>query len=171
MLATLTVNIRKARYGDIPALHRVERVSFTEHYPMSFMEEIYMTHPNSFLVAELDGVIVGYVIAVLRTPSVGHILSVAVAPPYRRRGIGRMLVEAAVEDLWKRGASKVQLEVRVSNRPARSLYRSLGFKTTGIIPAYYRDGESAYTMVRHLPPPRKNLAYTHPNYLGNNTNT
>lgn len=162
-LAILTLNIRKARYGDIPALHRVEQVSFTERYPMSFLEEIYMTYPNSFLVAEINGVIVGYVIAVLRTPSVGHILSVAVAPAYRRRGIGRRLVEAAISSLERRGAREVRLEVRVSNKPAQSLYHSLGFKTTGIIPWYYRDGEAAYSMIRYLQ--RKSLDYTHPNKM------
>lgn len=82
-----------------------------------------------------------------------HILSVAVEPSAQRRGIGRALMNAALE--YGRGSSVrlVLLEVRRSNRPAIKLYRSLSFSAMGVRPAYYADtGEDAVEMSLTLDP-------------------
>lgn len=65
-----------------------------------------------------------------------EILDVAVAPAWRRRGIARLLLQRLIADL-PREVVRVLLDVRVSNRAARSLYRKLGFSEDGLRKNYY----------------------------------
>jgi ribosomal-protein-alanine N-acetyltransferase len=71
-------------------------------------------------------------------------------PEHRRKGIGQALVTKAMEGMRLYNAKQAFLEVRVSNMPAISLYKNLGFKVTRTIKGYYSDGEDAYVMSREL---------------------
>lgn len=77
-----------------------------------------------------------------------HVTTLAVRPEHRRRGYAHVLLEAALGAFTE--ARRVHLEVRPSNVPARSLYESLGFVTTGRRRRYYGD-EDALLMTRYLP--------------------
>ena len=68
-----------------------------------------------------------------------HIVSVGVADGYRRRGIGELLLIAAVEHATTRETETITLEVRKSNSAARTLYEKYGFIEQGIRKAYYSD--------------------------------
>ncbi|HTO53324.1 MAG TPA: ribosomal protein S18-alanine N-acetyltransferase [Myxococcota bacterium] len=72
-----------------------------------------------------------------------EILSIAVTEAERGAGLGRRLLESLLAGLRKRGAARVQLEVRGSNAAALRLYESLGFRTARRRARYYRDGEDA----------------------------
>lgn len=67
--------------------------------------------------------------------------NLAVAPPWQRRGIGRLLLEAGQRRLLRAAVKQVYLEVRASNNPALSLYRSVGYNTTAVRKGYYREPE------------------------------
>lgn len=72
-----------------------------------------------------------------------EILTLAVSPGDRRRGIGRMLVEEAARHAYRDRAESMFLEVDESNRSAVSLYETLGFETVGQRSSYYeRPGAS-----------------------------
>ena len=76
-----------------------------------------------------------------------HIVSVGVREPYRRLGVGELLVIRAIEIASERGARSLTLEVRVSNYVAQDLYLKYGFKKTGTRKRYYSDNqEDAYIM-------------------------
>jgi ribosomal-protein-alanine N-acetyltransferase len=68
-----------------------------------------------------------------------HINNIACRRASRRRGIGRSLMEAAIEEGRFRGVRFILLEVRASNQPAQSLYRNLGFHYIGRRRDYYRS--------------------------------
>ena len=68
-----------------------------------------------------------------------HIVSVGVADGYRRRGIGELLLIAAVEHAIARETETITLEVRKSNAAARALYEKYGFIEQGIRKGYYSD--------------------------------
>ena len=79
---------------------------------------------------------------------------IAVAEGFRRRGIGRKVTEALLQYLSNLGAAYATLEVRESNLPAQSLYKSLGFLAVGRRKRYYEDnGEDALLMVCDRMPP------------------
>ncbi len=69
------------------------------------------------------------------------VLGMGVLAPYRRRGLGRLLMETCVEKAWKSGLIRIELEVFASNEIAIALYENLGFKIEGRnVRARYLDG-------------------------------
>ena len=87
-----------------------------------------------------DGTVVGFG-AVSVAAGEATLLDLAIAPTWRRRGLGARLADAlrglARDEL---AATAMTLEVRVGNAAARALYRRLGFVAAGIRPGYYPDG-------------------------------
>ncbi|WP_298471025.1 GNAT family acetyltransferase [uncultured Erythrobacter sp.] len=59
----------------------------------------------------------------------GWLYSVAVDPHKQRAGIGRQLVEHAVQELRRRGCGKVNLQIRAGNDAVEAFYAKLGFQT------------------------------------------
>lgn len=98
------------------------------------------------------GTVIGFLVAWHVADEV-HILSVAVTGEVRRRGIGRALMNAALDYARENAVRLVLLEVRRSNRPAIKLYRSFSFSAMGVRPQYYADtGEDAVEMMLSLDP-------------------
>lgn len=92
---------------------------------------------DCIFVAEMDRTVAGYVWAALEPPSwkelrgpAGFVHDVAVIEEARRRGIGRRLMQEAIEWLRARGAPRVILWTATPNESARALFRSLGFRET-----------------------------------------
>jgi ribosomal-protein-alanine N-acetyltransferase len=80
-----------------------------------------------------------------------EILNLAVAPAWRGRGIGRRLMETALEAVVSSGVRRVFLEVRESNARARAFYSGMGFAESGRRPGYYRHPvEDALVLSRTL---------------------
>lgn len=83
-----------------------------------------------------------------------EILSVAVRPDFRRRGIGRMLIEEATRHVYREGARDIHLEVEGTNVAAIALYRGVEFRESGRRSGYYAQGREtpggALVMLRQL---------------------
>ncbi|MDB5469943.1 MAG: rimI [Caulobacter sp.] len=96
--------------------------------------------PGTFVVAEDNGFILARTLA-----GEAEIITLAVAPAARRRGLARRLVEAATVRAMALGAEALFLEVADDNVAALSLYRGLGFEIVGRRRGYYarNDGEPA----------------------------
>ena len=80
-----------------------------------------------------------------------EVLTIAVHPAWQGRGVGRLLMDAALRELYARRAEALFLEVDEGNAPALALYRRLGFRQVGRRDAYY-DGAAALTMRLDLAP-------------------
>lgn len=156
-----TVQIRQASPADLPRVMMINRLCLPENYTFFFFDSILQSYPKAFLVAEVCGEVVGYIMCrvehglskfdKLNMKRLGHIISIAVLPDHRRMGIATALLTKALEVLKEEyKCSEVFLEVRVSNNPAISLYRKLGFEIVRISRGYYVNGEDAYVMARRL---------------------
>lgn len=135
---------------DLGQVTRVEKDSFPDR-PYTRLDFAYylLTARDGFVVASLDGLVVGYVIAVCEGRE-GSIQSIAVAPSFRRRGVGEALMRAALGRLAGK-ADSVHLLVAVNNAGAIRLYRRLSFAETGRVSSeYYPDGSDAMEMARRL---------------------
>lgn len=146
MVAQLHFMIREATPADMKTVLALEYRCFPDPYPISLLNKLRSMYPDTFLIAEYNGGIVGYVIGAVRWGNVGHILAIGVDPPYRRRGMGSALIRETLTRFRKKGASIARLEVRKSNLAAQQFYRSLGFIDRFEIQYYYEDGEAALTM-------------------------
>lgn len=95
------------------------------------------SNPLSFwLVALEDEKVVGY-IGSQSVPPEADVMNLAVAPEYRRKGIGRSLMQALTEVLHMQGMESLFLEVRASNEAAIALYNEFGFVQVGTRKKYY----------------------------------
>jgi len=97
-------------------------------------------NPGVFFRVATDGAagpVVGYVVAWFAAGE-GEIANVAVAPAVRGRGIGGLLLDAAIAAASEHGAEALYLDVRESNARARALYGSRGFVEVGRRRRYYR---------------------------------
>ncbi len=153
--------IRYAQPSDVPAVIKVNAVTLPEHYSDYFYYEILAEFPETFLVAELDGRLVGYLMCRIEygfshlkrlgLARKGHVVSIAVRDVHRGKGVGSMLMRTGQEAMVKKAATEAYLEVRVSNIQAIALYERLGYKVSGRLEAYYKDGEAALLMATQLP--------------------
>jgi ribosomal-protein-alanine N-acetyltransferase len=80
----------------------------------------------------------GLIVASYVSPE-AELETVLVAPAARRHGVARQLFTALAAGLKLASVTEVTLEVRASNRPALALYKSLGFRESGLRPRYYAD--------------------------------
>jgi ribosomal-protein-alanine N-acetyltransferase len=152
-------------------LNRVMSINFEclpENYSSSFYREIYSRYPETFIVAEADGEIQGYVMCRMErgfskvkslTPArLLHVVSLAVRTPYRRHGIAKVIMlEALKRGIASYDANECYLEVRISNEPAINLYIGLGFTKVKRNYGYYMDGEDAWIMALQLKKPTQDI--------------
>ena len=158
VVASKALRIRRAVVEDLASIARIERASFSDPWT----EDALATALDRMVVlvaAEGEGKgdgaasLVGYVVALVVAPD-AEIADLAVAPEARRRGVGRALLARALDALADLGVRAVHLEVRESNRAARTLYESAGFRAVGRRRGYYRQPvEDALLLRRESDPP------------------
>jgi ribosomal-protein-alanine N-acetyltransferase len=146
--------------NDLASVTQINQTCLPENYTDIFFVDLFRRHPETFVVAEEDGKIAGYImcrvevglssIGLSGLVKKGHVVSVAVLPEHRRKGIGEALVTQAMDGMRKYNAKQCFLEVRVTNQEAVSLYKKLGFEVTRTIHGYYADGEDAFVMTVKL---------------------
>ncbi|MDQ3877627.1 MAG: ribosomal protein S18-alanine N-acetyltransferase [Actinomycetota bacterium] len=111
-----------------------------------FLSELAQRATRSYLVARLDGEVVGYA-GMMLAASEAHVTNIAVDPDYHGRKIGTRLLLALVTEAISRGAETISLEVRVSNAVAQEMYAKFGFSVVGIRRGYYIETkEDAFVM-------------------------
>jgi len=153
--------LRPFRPDDLSSVIEINRVCLPENYSPYFFMEVYKSCPEAFIIAEKEREVAGYIMCRLefgfsdvrrfRMVRKGHVVSVAVMPDYRRQGIGKELVLAAMKALELHGAEECFLEVRTANEDAVRLYKNMGFGTARVATHYYHDGADAYVMNIKLP--------------------
>jgi ribosomal-protein-alanine N-acetyltransferase len=149
-MAALPISIREVEEQDLSSVLDLEYKCFPDPYPLTLLHRLHSMHRETFLVAESNGRVVGYVIGAIRWRNTGHVLAIGVEPGARRQGIGAALMEEVMRKFQLKGVRLVRLEVRKSNLQAQNFYRKLGFIERFEVPFYYEDGESAITMERNL---------------------
>ena len=147
MALTARVVVDAMRLDDVPAVHRIEQLSFTTPWPAhAFEQELRGNRLARYVVARAGDAVVGFAGVWLMVDD-AHVTTFGVHPDWRRQGIGRQLLLNLVELSLALGARRMTLEVRVGNTAAQALYRAFGFEIAGRRPRYYSDdGEDALVM-------------------------
>ena len=104
-------------------------------------------------MAEGAGRICGYMITCTRSREGtlrAQLVSLAVAPEARRRGVASALLDTTLRRLRRRGAARFTLIVKVTNLEALEFYRRRDFRPLRIWRSYYEDGQDGWLMVRDL---------------------
>lgn len=133
--------IRPFSLSDLNAILKIERESFPKSpYDRMTFIHLHSLYPQHFLVYtgttdHEKGHIRGYIIF---SPE-GHIISLAVLPPERRKGIARALLRKAMATPHLKG---LYAEVRRSNLGAQAFYSQMGFRIVGVVPNYYENEDA-----------------------------
>jgi ribosomal-protein-alanine acetyltransferase len=153
----MTWQLRRAEADDLDAIMAIEAATFpTDAWsPSTMAAELAGPHGHYLVAVADDGILDGY--AGLFAPSGGEqadIQTIAVTPRARRRGLGRTLMEALLDEARRRNAHEVLLEVRSDNPGAQALYADLGFEQIAVRPGYYQPaGVDALILRRALGEP------------------
>ena len=134
--------IRRFSFADLNRILEIEQQAFPKApYDVATFLNLYWVYPETFWVyverthGWQDGQIFGYIVF----GRDGHIISIAVDPARRRKGIGRALLMRVLNHPRIR---KIRAEVRVSNKGAQAFYQEIGFRVVGVISNYYGDEDA-----------------------------
>lgn len=147
------LSLRLARLADADSIANLSRdlIEYGLNWrwtPVRVAASIRAANVN-VLVASMHEEIAGF--AIMRYgDDDAHLDLLAVAPPYRRSGIGRQLVEWLEECAIVAGIFNVDLEVRAGNEEAQIFYNRMGYRTLLQLPGYYQGIEAALRMGRDL---------------------
>lgn len=146
-------SVLPARAEHLDGIASIEQASFLVPWKREFFEsELSEPYRYSRVLVSQDGSVPrvgGYLFAVSLYEEF-HINKIATDPRVRNRGLGRVLLEDALQRARAARANAVTLEVRISNIPAREFYGSYGFREAYRRKAYYLDGEDAFAMMLPL---------------------
>ena len=145
-MISLVIITSENLHGYEADILEIERASFPSPWSSPvFRQEI--NRPGSHLWAlTIDNALAGYVCFWMLRDEI-HVTNMAVHPARRGRGLGFDLLMRLIETGVSHGVGKAWLEVRPSNRIARSLYHKAGFKEVDRKPRYYTDtNEDAIVM-------------------------
>jgi ribosomal-protein-alanine N-acetyltransferase len=142
------VHVRPAEASDLPRLVEIAAHSATAaqwnpaEYQKLFLSDsaldLDQTQPRTALVVEQDGSVAGFIVG-RQAEDEWEIENIAVTGSARRYGLGSRLVGEMLDLIRSRGGKTVFLEVRESNRAARSLYEKWAFIEVGRRKMYYQN--------------------------------
>lgn len=134
-----------------PRLAQLHAAGFARSWSESDIESMMAARGVRVLGAKLGSAILGMVMVRVAADE-AEILSVAVDPEWRGCGLGRRLLDHALDEAAGDLARRCFLEVEASNEPATALYRGIGFTEIGRRAGYYADegGGDALVMARRL---------------------
>ena len=142
----IRVHIRWMIRRDMPEVLHIETDSF--EFPWTDEDFVRCLRQRNCIgmVAEHEDRVVGFMIYELHKTRI-HVLNFAVAPGYRRRGVGTQMVAKLVAKLSSQRRNRIVLEVRETNLAAQLFFRENQFRAVSVLKGFYEDTpEDAYLM-------------------------
>jgi [ribosomal protein S18]-alanine N-acetyltransferase len=150
-VSVVAPTLREAHWADVPALAALETVLFAHDAwsePTWWAELAGRPRRDYVVLTDGEGVL-GYA-GLDHGGDVADVMTVAVAPRARGRGLGRLLLVELERRAVARGAASVMLEVRADNAPARALYERVGYQVLSTRRRYYQPGDVDAVVMRKL---------------------
>ena len=142
--------IRPMKEADVTKIALLEIEIFTDPWPEAAFSEELDRPDRGVLVAESDGIIIGYA-SYIAAFGEAHLTNIAVVPAYRGKNIAKLLLNSIFGIAREAECENIFLDVRPSNRAAISLYKKFGFLELYERPNYYHSPvEDALVMVKNL---------------------
>ncbi len=150
---TGVIDLRPMAKRDLAAVEELEVAIFPQPWSASVFRDELRQPRRFYLVAEDEGGSLAGYAGLLWIDHEAHITTIAVAPPFRGRGIGTKLMIRLIEEALGRGARHLTLEVRVSNQAAQALYRRFGLAPVGVRKSYYGNEDALVMWVHDIDSP------------------
>ncbi len=133
--------IRYVKENDIGQIHRIEEESFSFPFSRKQFLQLYSNCKEIFFVAEKNEEILGYIVGMRGFRKI-IIASIAVKEEYRKKGIATKLMRFFIKKAIMI-TKTLELQARISNKPAIFFYERMGFTCQNILHEYYPDKEDA----------------------------
>jgi len=130
-------SMRRMTPDDLGRVHEIESRGYGFPWPLGVFRDCLRAGYHCWVV-ETSGFVTGYAIVSVAAGE-SHVLNICIDPAWQRLGLGRTLMEHVLAMAKEAGAERMMLEVRPSNRSARTLYEQMGFNELGLRPGYYPD--------------------------------
>jgi ribosomal-protein-alanine acetyltransferase len=144
----MTVTVQDASVKYLGRLYEIEKECFVEEaFTKKQIAQLLTDYNSISLIARENCEIVGFIVGMIypdRKAVNGHILTIDVSPPHRRKGIGQMLLHEMEGIFAQKGVQTCLLEVREDNVAAIGLYHKLGYKDIGRLKNYYGNAHGIY---------------------------
>jgi len=134
-------DIRIATTADAPDLTAIRAQCFNKSWDEKTFSDI-LNNPNIICLIAPN---IAYALVQKISPE-SELITIAVAPAHRRRGIAENLLQNLWQNLLKHGIDTIHLEVSEKLIPAQNLYKKLGFQPIGRRTNYYGVGQDAILM-------------------------
>jgi ribosomal-protein-alanine N-acetyltransferase len=146
------VLVRDYRRADFESLWALDQQCFPAGiaYSRAELRAFLSLRTAETIVAERGGRIVAFVLGHRRSRTGGHVVTLDVAAPARRHGLGRRLLLELERRFRAAGARHVQLETAVANTVAIAFYEGLGYRKLARLAGYYGRGLHAWKMDKAL---------------------
>lgn len=142
MLLQKELNVEHMGLSDLFEVVAIERQSYDKPWSfLLFLNELKDNKYADYLVLKNEKTVIGYG-GIWNFDQYSHITNLAVAPVFRQKGYGTMILRALLKKAEDKGVTRVTLEVRTSNDIALKMYEKLGFKSLGIKKDYYGDEDA-----------------------------
>ncbi|MEL7024458.1 MAG: ribosomal protein S18-alanine N-acetyltransferase [Pseudomonadota bacterium] len=132
----LVPRVRVMRHEDVDEVARIESQSYRFPWSLGIFRDCLLAGYHCLVVDQQVEVRAYSVLSMAAGEA--HILNVCVAPAFRRRGYGMLLLNEMIQVARESRIRRIFLEVRPSNLAATSMYHALGFTTIGRRSNYYR---------------------------------
>ena len=148
------LRVREIVPSDIEALYALDQVCFEPGiaYSRGELRRFLGIATAQGVLAGQDGALAGFAVGYLTRRRTARVVTLDVGPGERRRGLGKVLLEALLARLARAGAVEARLEVSTENDGAIAFYEKLKFRVRRPLPDYYGPGRGALEMERDLSP-------------------
>ena len=141
----MKTEIHKLEESFLDGIDEIERATFKDPWSKKSYEAEISNSVAVYRVITVENEVVAYG-GFWQIFDEGHITNVAVKKEFRQKGLGTLLMHALIKEAREKEIHSMTLEVRLSNINAQKLYEKFGFKSAGVRPKYYSDGEDAVIM-------------------------
>jgi ribosomal-protein-alanine acetyltransferase len=144
------LEIRHFRLSDLDRIDGIEFASFgNDAYDRNLFAELHHKCGELFLVCLRGRTVCGYVVTCVRGDR-AEIVSIAVDPPSRGKGVASMLMDSTIRRLRRRRVGRLVLMVKQTNAAARAFYEKYGFQKVRMVRRYYEDNSDGILLSRTL---------------------
>ena len=150
-MASCEIQLRSYQPADFETLYRIDQACFPKGIAYGRSDlKMYLGSPGAnCLLAEISGEVGGYILT-SRSGEIGHVVTLDVLGPYRRKNAGSALLEAAEQKVASNGVKIMVLETAIYNKPAIAFWNKHGYRQFVIIRNYYGRGLDAFKMQKLL---------------------
>ena len=144
-------NLRSCRAGDFETLYEIDQACYEPKIAYSRGElRDYLRFPGGeCVIAESEGSVAGFCLAA-REDGYGHIITIDVLQPFRRRGAGTALLAEIERRLSAGGAREIWLETATDNEAAIAFWKKHGYRKRGVRKGYYPGNRDAHAMSKKV---------------------